>query len=397
MLICENIFKRRHFESYSELYLALVIARECYRRGDSLDMTTMSIEKDITPPDMLSYFRYLIHIGAIKIEGFTVEEDLDVPKVYLNTDCLKEMEGCIFREADVNYEWDFDLIYNSCTPYPTEFTKNYEMGNTIMHLVGYYIVSRSIGVLKDKPLKIIISDRQKVASTYLYINLLSCSKSLEWFNDYVQLEINFSEYSVDLDYSIFCNNGIAGGRNKLWSWSEKIGFMEKEGMLEGGMYILWERKGMCEANPIGRIVSATLVRLDGVDKDDIHMTVFPLYKTKEEIVDDYYDIPEDKRMYFSDLLDFKVRSYQKNVSLTSMGIRNYFSVEESMFLDKIDKSGNVTKKITVDGNTDYVEMSQIDAIYWLLCQFEVEFDRFLYKDMYNNGDDLLWDRYGEIN
>lgn len=397
MLICENIFKRNYFESYSELYLALVIARECYRRGEYLDMTTMSIEKDITPPDMLEYFKHLICLGAVRIEGMSVENSVSSSRMFLNTDCFGDYGSSLFKNYKSNYEWSFEVFYSDDKEYPLEFTTGLNMGNTIMHLVGYYLVSRELGDLEDKPLKVSIVDRQYVASTYLYINLLSCSKSLDWFSNYVQLEVDFSEYSVDLDYSIFCNNGIAARRNKLWSWKEKLEFMEKEGMEVGGMYILWERKGMCNSNPIGRIIGATLVRLDNIVKGDLHMTVLPLCKTKEEIVDDYYDIPEDKREYFNDLLDFKLNSYQKNVSLTSVGIRNYFSIEESIFLDKIDKTGTVTKKVTVDGNTDYVEMSEIDAIYWLLCQFEVEFDRQLYKDMYSGGEELLWDRYGDVN
>lgn len=397
MINCESLFKRRHFESYSELYLALVIARECLRRGTYLDMSTMNIEKDITPPNMLEYFKYLVSLGAIKIEGLEVSEINNIPSTYLDTNPIADFEDNIFKNCSEHYEWSFSWVFDTCSNYPYEFLKAMNLGNTLMHLVGYYIVSREEGTLESKPLKIIINDRQKVASTYLYINLLSCSKSLKWFNDYIQLEIDFSEFSVDLDYSIFCNNGFAAGRNKLWSWKEKEGFLRKEGMEEGSILVLWERKGMCEANPIGRIVGSTLVRLDNIDNGDLHMTVFPLCKTKEEITDDYYDIPEDKRMYFNDLLDFKVKSYQRNMPLTSLGIRNYFSTEETTFIDKIDKSGTVSKKVTVAGNTDYVEMSEVDAIYWLLCQFEVEFDRQLYRDMYNDGEDLLWDKYGEIN
>ena len=41
-------------------------------------------------------------------------------------------------------------------------------------------------------------------------------------------------------------------------------------------------------------------------------------------------------------------------------------------------------------------MSEVDAIYWVLRQFNIDFDSDLYKKMYNHGEDLLWDSYGEV-
>ena len=53
------------------------------------------------------------------------------------------------------------------------------------------------------------------------------------------------------------------------------------------------------------------------------------------------------------------------------------------------------KRITVQGKEADVEMNEVDAIYWLLCQYEIDFDRELYKSMYNSSKDLMWDEYGE--
>lgn len=53
------------------------------------------------------------------------------------------------------------------------------------------------------------------------------------------------------------------------------------------------------------------------------------------------------------------------------------------------------KRITIDGKEGDVSMSSIDAIYWLLCQYSIEFDRELYRNMYNDGKDLMWDLYGD--
>ena len=150
---------------------------------------------------------------------------------------------------------------------------------------------------------------------------------------------------------------------------------------------------MCESNPIGRIIGCNLVRVEEIGNNYVTLTDIYLVKTKEELLDDYYDIPEDKRVMFKDLLDFNVNLYLENIPITSLGVKNYISTEETLFLNRLDPLELVTKKITIDGNTSQVEMTEINAIYWLLCQFEVEFDRDMYKSMYSPEEELLWDMY----
>lgn len=397
MIKCNEFLGRYYFKSYSEFYFMLAVAKECYRRGTYLDVSGMRIERDVSPENMIEYFKVLVNKGAIQGEGLNSDAKEYTSSLDLDTSCLSELEaeGKIFLECEDCLEWSYEFAANSYSKYNITLLNASKMGNSLIHLSAYYLASVYMGYLPEKPLKITIDDRQKVASTYIYINLISCNKTMGLFKENIILNIDFTDFSVDLDYSIFCNNGIMAGRNKLWSISEKKEFMKKEGIVEGSIVILWERKGMNESNPIGRITGSTIVRVDKIEDDYVYVTCLYLVKTKEELVDDYYDIPEDKRYMFSDLLDFNANTHPESFSITSLGVKNYFSSEESMFLDKIDDTASVTKKVTVEGNTNYVEMSEIDAIYWLLCQFSIEFDRNLYKNMYNEGNDLLWDMYGE--
>lgn len=397
MIKCSEFLGRNYFESYSEFYFMLGVARECLRRGTYLDMSGIYIEKSISPDNILEYFKLLVSKGAIVFKGVTVDNMNYYSDLDLDTSCLSELEseGKVFKELEDRYEWTYEYSNENYGDYRYTLLNTRKMNNSLLHLVAYHVASVYMGYLPNKPLHVIIDDRQKVASTYVYINLISCNKTMKIFGEYVKLDIDFTDFTVDLEYSIFCNNGMVAGRHKLWSISEKRGILEKVGIKEGSIVLLWERKGMNDSNPIGRIIGSTLVRVDSIEEDYIYLTCIYLVKTKEELIDDYYEIPEDKREMFSDLLSFRVNTHQQSYAYTSLGVSNYFSMEESLFLDKIDKDATVTKKITVDGNTNYVEMSEIDALYWLLCQFNVEFDRELYRDMYNEGKELLWDKYGD--
>lgn len=394
MLKCSEIFKRNTFKSYSEFYLACAMAQECLRIGETLDISDMQIEKDILPSNFLEYFKVLVWEGAFTGVGEAHNgkkpEMSTNNKLYFNTECFDILGNTIYKSEGESLFWSFEYARDEYKGYRVNLS---EADNFIMHIVANYLVQYYLGKITAKPLVISITDLQKVKTPYYYINLLSCCKTLPFLDGLVFMDIDFSEYNLDIEYSLFCNNGYAAKRNQKWSISEKKNFMKQEGIIEEGIYVLWERKGMNDSNPIGHIENCTLVRLDEIGAEDVSLTCIPLVKTQEEITDDYYEVPAEKRELFSDLLDFKVNSYLRSVSLYSMGVRNYMS-DEDVFIDLIDVDEQVTKKITIDGKVDNVEMSGVDALYWLLCQFGVEFNKELYKSMYSPNQNLLWDIYG---
>ena len=394
MIKCSDIIERNHFESYSEFYLAMCMARECLRRGKVLDMSDMRIDSNILPQAELDYFKYLIKNGAIYVgEGVQAVEINSTPTLLMNTECFDDLYNVLFNNIEGKYLWTFQWASEKYSKYFKDMLNLSNMGNILMHLVAHMLICFYLQERVKQPIEIVIEE-QKVRSTYIYVNLLSCSKTLEWFNDLVILDIDFSDFNVDLDYSILCNNGIAANRNKLWSIHDKYKFLKQEGFEEGMIAILWKRKGMCESNPAGRIIDAKVIKINEISETCLYTSIIPVYKTKEEVRDDYEEIPEDRRYIFMDMLYNKPNVRDRNISMYELGINNYFDAEPE-FITKIDTMGSVVKKITVDGVVKETEMSQVDAIYWLLCQYEIDFDRELYKQVYNGGEDLLWDKYGE--
>ena len=100
---------------------------------------------------------------------------------------------------------------------------------------------------------------------------------------------------------------------------------------------------------------------------------------------------ESKRLFYDVLYkDPFVKS--KILSLYSLGIGEYFGDEE-LILTELDKKETVVKTITIDNEVTTVEISGVDAIYWLMCQNNIEFDKIQYKERYSKDKDLLWDMY----
>lgn len=399
MLVCEEYFKRNYFESYSEFYLSLCIAAELGRRGTYLDMSTMRIEKNIIPTIQLDYFKYLVSKGYIKVGEAKLSEVSTVGlSLYFDLSFIDKVQD-LFKVEDDRYVWEYDWCcsnYDMSPRVKNDILSRSTLGNSLLHIIAVYLMGIYFEDIEKKPLHIEL-DSMTIKSSYIYVNVISCCKTLDWFKSLVIVNTDLSEFkNMDLDYSIFFNNCRAANRYKKWSASEKIEIMKSIGMCVGSILVLWKRKGMCATNPAGKIVSSIIARVDEIGKDFIGVKLIPVNKTKEEVRIDFETIPDDKRYLFTDMLSYRVNDRNAVLSIYEVGIDNYF-MDEYMLLTKIDTREYVAKRITVDDKESDVTMSNVDAIYWLLCEYEVDFDRELYRKMYNEDKPLMWDLYGEEN
>lgn len=397
MILCEDIFKKRQFDSYSEFYLAMCIAAECKRRGTRLNISNMTVRYDILSKNELEYFDYLKSVEAVYIEGFEYKDNkhfyTEDMKYYLDLSVLESLKDHLFSIKNERYYWSPDVVSESYTDAPVQYRKISNLGNVLMHLVAYYIVGRYYGELEDMKL-LAEFDVNMSKNTYLYVNVYSCILTLPWFKEMVELSIDIDNAKIDLEYSIFCNNGIVAGHRKLLSVKEKLKLMQEKGMVEGSILVLYTRSGLNQSNSIGKISNAVIARVDEIGDTFLGVTTMALNKTKEEVRLDYESIEPEKRYIFADLLNFNVKQFISTLSLYELGIDDYM-YSESKFITLLSKSEKVCKRITIDGKEGDVSMSSIDAIYWLLCQYSIEFDRELYRNMYNDGKDLMWDLYGD--
>lgn len=389
-----DIFKKDYFESYSEFYLALEISKVFSLFDVYVDMSDMIVDKSILPDNILEYFKKLISDNVIYVGDGIDEIKYDEDKAdSFDIDISYFLSEKMYGYSDNCAYWSFKYAHDtySTTNY-YKFMNYGKLNIVLIGLVSFFIVKKYLGKENAPYLNIDIA-RDISKNVYAYLNIYSCIKTSPWFSDLVNLSVDF-ESDVDLDYIVFCNNSNISHKLNDYSVSEKRGFMEKLGMVVGSILILFERKGMCENNRYGKIKASKVIRLDEIGDDFIGYTDISLNKTKEENYQDYLDINEEVRYLYSDLLNKNVNTFSSVSTLHEVGIDEYFGDSDEAILTKIDSSATVSKLITINGEQGMVEMSEIDAIYWLLCQYGIEFDKDLYRSMYSDGNELLWDRYG---
>lgn len=389
-LSAKDIFGRDYFASYSEFYLALAIGKVLGLRGLSLDMDGMLVDADSVPQDMILYYKKLLYDGCITMSMYekkgvapdVASTDIDI-SYFNDIELTEEKDGCLY--------WSLDVARDKYGVHSGKFLDLLSLGYTLIHLIAYHLVNSILD--GDKRKLIIQFDSFRAKSTFIYVNIYSILQTLEWVKGLVELDVDFGDYEVDLDYSIFCSNARVAGRYRLHSISEKLDIMGRYGMVEGSILILWERDGMCENNEYGHITGAKLFRLDEVGDTFLGVTFLGLNKTKEEVRQDYYEIDESIRYLFVDMLDKPPYIQSTEIDLFGTGIDNYFFNEEQ-YITLLDESEKVFKTVTINDEVVRMEMSGIDAIYWLLCQYNIEFDKSLFRKMYFGLDTTpLWDMY----
>lgn len=392
MYSCEEFLGRNDFKSYSEFIFMLCVAKEFYRRGELMDFSMMRTDNVLGKNQKLE-FRWCLYLGYIYVKGVSVEEAPKDPEPYaFNLDAITAYGSSYFRETKERYEWTNDWAKaQNYGDYWGDLYNYSKLGTILLHMVAHYVVAMRLGEKPKKPIWV-YADNGIVFSSYIYVNLINCGRTLPWFAELVQVELNTGGKLVDVDLSLFINAGIQADRRRHWSSKDKLAQMEKEGICVGGIYILYERKGVAKTNVVGKITNACVVRLDKVLNESLYMTVIPVYRTKEEVELDFNEIPPEHQKSFVDLLDFNLNYREISHGIHNLGISTYL-YDEDYFIAPIDGFGTVTKLITVDGKRANIELSQADAIYYLLKQYGVDFDDSLYKRMYSGGKAFTWDLY----
>lgn len=336
----------------------------------------------------------------------------------------------LLEESDTEYYWGIDTILNNYQDFSTEYKILDKRSYLLMHILAFYLVGRVLGTVKlSKNLRFYFDESQS-KNVYWYIALYSVKKTLGTVLDCFTLDICIP-HSIDLGLIELCEAGIKLGHNgkhyisksgkdvsTYFTQQEKLKLLDKLGYVQGAILVLYRRSKLSKSNSIGKIGlgDAHFVELLEVVQESpstimLNYREYYMYATKEEQSYDWntsesqaYDNLERMtdttaiRNQLAMLNDMKYRnpelSYRDcSVCLRDVGIGTYFTRDDDYVLLDIDKYSKSlgTRRITYCGEEIEMYMSNIDFVYWLLCSYNAEFDRVLYKNMYSPDTDLMYD------
>ena len=403
-ILLNDIFGKDHFDNVIEYKLLLYIAAFCKQLGVVLDITRMTpwfdaekLKATYSIKMCHDYMRDLIKQGALDV-GADPEKVPEGKPLAIKFDQI--IQENLFEEKNNTLYWCYDTPRNNDYSCRSEFT-GVNAEDYIFALTAYYLLMKSLGYESSKYLLVDFnfgsSKYHSLVSSniYLYIDIYACTKSIPMYAEYIKLSMDkVILEKKDLDFLLFMKNARYDGKLRDYTVKEKL---EKLNLLNydiGGIYVLWHRKKMNENNPAGIIDKATIIRLDEISDDFLGVLRIPVNSTYEERELDYYEISEDINYKYIDMLQRKpIATSVAKVSLYNLGIENFLNTEDN-FITKLDTSEMTSTVLFFNSKLHRMELPAIEVIYWIMCQGNVDFDRQKYKDMYNHGNELLWDRFG---
>lgn len=393
-VLCSEILGRDIFKNYSEVVFMMALAKVYRKFNCILDCSMMSGIEYLGDMANLAYAWGSYDKNILVKEGTeVVNEPMDLDYYEFDCDALFENDEFLFKDLDDCYYWEVD--WYSKRPFKSHSLMMYSLSKIdkiLLHIVAYQLVCMWNGKKSTKLIKLKFSGVYS-KSFNNYINLFNLSRSLNWFSSMIKLEVDLEDANVDIDFIIHAHNGIMHGHYQPWGIKDKFEQLKRGGYVNGTICLLFERKGLAETNKYGRIIDSKLIRIDKIEKRAVHYTILPLYRTKEEVEQDYFDTDFEERHKFEDVMNFKLPTMRGRIDLCDLAIDDYL-YDELSFITKIEYSEDVTKLVTIDGSRVTLTMNAIDAVYWLLSQYNIEFNSKLFKDTYPLLNGYKWDELG---
>lgn len=392
-----EIFDSDQILSNADLLLTTAVSRVLGTRGYCLDLAGVEIDFSIHKMSNLEFFYNAIY------EGYILTGIQEVPKITTHYHSIK-LE--VFTKNDLIFGNESDEIYWTLqslrerlqgTPYiENVYIRN--TSNTVLYTVATHIVRRVLGETNSK--LIIEFDKNQSQSGEYYVNLLTCRQVHTVLADYYEINVEIPDQ--EFDFLMYLHTSKSLGRNKNFTKQEKMDIAKQEGIVEGGIYVLWTRGSMTSNTPEGFIKSRKLIRIDSYKDienggNTLRYSVIPEPFTIEERLYEYADIHDDYKLDYQDLLSGDMNTYSQTSNIYNVAFGNYIYDEEEFILPIMDDE-YIEKPVSVVDDVEghvmtSVEMSAPDAVYWSLKQHDVPFNEEIYRSLYfTEGIEPLYNR-----
>lgn len=162
----------------------------------------------------------------------------------------------------------------------------------------------------------------------------------------------------------------------------------------GSVVSMFVKKGqLTDAAPWGNIDNQMLVKICDLDHErgKILLQNLRVNGTYENVVKDFFDLPDDNRLMFRDILNFAKPETPRWHDLRDFGLNLAMFNETYLLCELTSEKSPVW--INAEGSLRLVEMSERDIAYWCLSQRDIDFDKEAFKSFYELPDPL-WDSIG---
>ena len=220
------------------------------------------------------------------------------------------------------------------------------------------------------------------------------------------VDLDCTGLSVDQQNQLTYMSWYAKGRDlgmcdRWYSGVDKLRYMKQLGIGVGDLVMFYERNKAQQRNYIKSIASCHLAKVVSVDKHNIAFefinTVKPYYMGKMSFEDNSTIV---KKMYRSNtyMPYERLNTSKQRMDLADLGVE-YMLYTEHCFITPLCESDDIRPTLVSDGDrVDNLLLHQNDLIYWILKDYNYEFNEKHFLEQNFAGREPLYTRYmrGEV-
>lgn len=347
--------------------------------SEPLDTSDVIWDLDLMDATTCQQIQGLIDRGKIITEQVFSTSPTTVP------DDSKLIESSINKEGTV---WGWSV--------PDLIDRDYNLGKKFSNASQRYLYLIKVAaywlVNNPSPDSVLILDtRDKSFPTAYNPICLLCKTVTNLYRVQVQLSKSDGDWDSHVYFSQVTNNF------REYNPQEKFMIL-KEHFNIGSLYILISRKfdlNSTNPNHIGVVPSdggMSLVRLDGYDSK-VHLTVLMGNYTFAEDLMVFRGLPPDAQKRFSDMqVNSPKETRPLDLSLYDIGMDLHFYQESHIITHLDSASFNPVHLSDSRGTIFEATISDVELAYWLAREGGVEIAKELFRQEYNEGNPMIYDR-----
>ena len=409
-----QIYPCSRVELGSELFYLCELGKylQCNGHVLSLDGVTFS--------PVLLKSRYWSYLQVAYTNGWVV----DMPKLFKESPTpvvLSDVRNILIVEEEVSWdEEDFkkrkdDEEYNTYTPQRKQviFTQKndqvWEFSNSDVSIENSVnlrslkndLVSQSwVSLVAYVAINRLLTDIPKALSLVIPLDYTMCSLS---FADMTLLieetdALNgwcFADVGSDNRFSYegwWFKQYDRGHLSRYCTPKEKQAEFKKLGFYEGDVVFLYTRDKCQVLNRVKLVTSCNFAIVKEVNKMGIVFDVFFTRNTRFGEALKFQSFPAElKNLYFSDSY-MNCRHSTKAIPWEDLGVE-YVLFDEEYFISSIEKNDVLEIQDSYNLTEVSLTLDCVNAIYWLLKDYDIEFDDEAYRKKYFKGAKPMWDMF----
>lgn len=429
------------FYSCSEVKLACELYYICelgkyskYNHGKAVSLDGVILNSCLKKSKLWDYFRMAVSEGWLIETGVSQDDLMITAQTPLNYDkmdivnYLYTLDAVEFDSEDAikrrnSYEYDtripvksqisFELMTNRAWKWSINGAdgQNFNVNNRSLNhnradqswlsLIAFVAVERLFTGHPDL-LGLVFSNNtvlNTLAISYIMI-LADETQALTGWCHYALDETISENTKLQLGYTAWYAKGKDLGLLDRWySGKEKFAYLEKLNIGVGDLVMYYEREKAQKANYVKSVASCHLAKIKALSDDTISLelinTVKPYFMGKEDF--DNHTIAV-KKMYANNPPYATISITKKDLSLADVGVQ-YYMYSERCFILPLEESDDIKVIRVSDGQRkDTLYLDQNNLTYWILKDYEYEFNEKRFLERYFKNEEPLYTRYmrGEI-